>query len=358
MAHLLDTTRSYRSRARQLVLASLRSFAEQCRRGFAEARAVTFPASFRKIDQVVVVGMGGSALGSDVIRSVFFDQLRVPLTVVNGYNLPNSVTSRTLVLLSSYSGTTEEVLFAAQEAVRRRAKITGLTQGGSLARFFERHALPWYRIDGSANPADQPRMGLGYSIMGQLGLLSSLKLLPVTLPNIQEAIGVVERRTRQSDPDIPVARNQAKRLANALVGRFPILMGAGPLIGSLHAFANQLNETAKIFAVPFSLPELNHHLLEGLRYPRAIKQGTLVAFHSDLYRPRIVQREKATLDIVRRLGLRTERVAVNGSSRLAQALDLLGLSGATSFYLSVLNRVDPLKIPTVDELKRRLRRAA
>lgn len=354
MTHLLDRASAYTSTSRRLVIESLRQLPEQMRLGWRDARAVVFPRTYQNVRQVVIAGMGGSTLGSDVIRSVYSPSLRVPMTIVNGYRLPGSVNAQTLVLLSSYSGDTEEVLAAAKEATRRGAKVTGLTKGGQLAGFFERRRVPWYMIDGSANPAGQPRMGLGYSVMGQLGLLTSAGILRVTSAEASEAITTVKQRLKNSDPSVPTERNKAKRLAWTLLGRTPILIGAGPLVGSLHAFANQLNETAKVFATSFPLPELNHHLLEGLRFPRLIRQGTVVAFHSDLYWPRIVERERITLEIVRKMKLGAERVVVNGPSRLAQAVDVLGLAGATSFFLSVLYRVDPLAIPTVVELKKRL----
>lgn len=351
---MLDRASTYASASRRLVIDSLRQLPEQARRGFRDARRIRFPRSYRGISQIVVSGMGGSTLGSDVIRSVYGPSLKLPLSIVNGYQLPGSVNRSTLVVLSSYSGTTEEVLAAAKEAVHRGAKITGLTHGGQLGKFFERHGAPWYAIDGAANPAAQPRMGLGYSVMGQLGLLSSVGALRITPAEVTAAISTVTRRLKQSDPVTPTSGNQAKRLALALAGRFPVLFGSDPLMGSLHAFANQINETAKVFAVSFPLPELNHHLLEGLRFPRPVKQATFVGFDSSHYLPRVAQRERITLEIVRKLGLKTERVAVRGASRLDQAFDVLGLAGATSLYLSVMNKVNPLSIPTVDELKRRL----
>ncbi|MBI4089812.1 MAG: hypothetical protein HY421_00250 [Candidatus Kerfeldbacteria bacterium] len=357
MPHALDRTASYRSRSRQLVLASLRSLAEQSRRGFAGGRAVDFPKSFLKIDQVVMVGMGGSALGSDVIRSVFFDRLKRPLSMVNGYDLPAAVSPRTLVVLSSYSGTTEEVLAVAESARRRRARITGLTIGGALGAWLRRHRLPWYQIDGGANPAGQPRLGLGYSVMGQLGLLSSLGLVSISGRTVARLADYLERRAWGFDIARSKRVNAAKQLAASLRSSLPLLVGAEHLSGSVHAFANQLNETAKTLATPWQLPELNHHLLEGLRYPPAAQRATMVIFSSRLYRSRLVRRVRVTRELVERAGLSASVVPVQGGDRLTEAFDLLVLAGYTSLYLSVLHGVDPLAIPTVNELKRRLGRA-
>lgn len=356
MTSRLDTSRTYHQAGLKRVLGSLRMFGDQCRAGFRGGRSVAFPSSYRSVNQVVVVGMGGSTLGSDVLRSVFSNRLRVPFIVVNSYTLPASVGPKTLVFLSSYSGGTEEVLAAASDARRLRAKITGLTQGGKLGAFFRRHGYPWYAIDGKYNPSGQPRMGLGYSAMGQLGLLASLRLLRISRDDVETVVRHIERRMKGLDAGVPTQRNQAKQLAKAFVGRLPILVGAEHLVGSMHAFANQLNETAKVYAVPFPLPELNHHLLEGLRLQSVARHAAFSVAASSRYAPRIRERQSITLAVVRRLGLRAISIPVRGPDAMTEAFDLLTIAGFTSFYLSVLNRVDPLSIPTVNELKRRLGR--
>lgn len=339
------------------MLATLRSFAAQGRTAFDDARRVVFPRRFRQADQIVICGMGGSTLGSDVIRSVFSSQLRVPLTIVNDYTLPHAVDRRSFVILSSYSGTTEEVLSVAAEAKQRGAMVTGLAKGGPLGAWLKRYRLPWYKIDGVYNPAGQPRMGLGYSVFGQLGLLAAVGALLLSKQTVTSVCDLIDRWTKRYDMAVTAKRNPSKQLASALVGRWPILVGAEHLVGSVHAFANQLNETAKTMAVPFALPELNHHLLEGLRFPAAARTSTFVFFDSPLLQPRIRQRIRITSQIVARQGLKTQVVRLTGRGRLEDAVELLTISGWTSFYLSVLHRVDPLSILTVDELKRRLRRA-
>jgi glucose/mannose-6-phosphate isomerase len=300
--------------------------------------------------------MGGSTLGSDLVRTVFASSLKIPFSIVNGYSLPACVDRHTLLILSSYSGSTEETLAAGREGLKRHARITGLTTGGSLARFFERNTLPWYRIVPTENPAGQPRMGLGYNAMGQLGLLAALGVLKISQADIREVLSVVGRRTASCSADVPTAINPAKQLSKQLAERLPILVGFEHLVGSMHAFANQINETGKAYAVPFALPELNHHLLEGLRFPKAVRTAVLVTANSSFVHPRIAARQRITRQIVRRLGMNSAEIRLRGRSRLAEAFDLLAIAGAASLYLSVLHRVDPLKITTVDELKRRLSR--
>ena len=350
----LDRTASYRSQPRQLVLSTLRLFHEQCARGFKGGRAVKFPSRYREAKNIVVCGMGGSALGSDVIRYVFMGILRIPYTIVNGYHLPAFVDRNTLVVFSSYSGTTEEVLSAMTEAKKRGALITGLTRGAKLGAFFDRNGYPWYQIDGEVNLSRQPRMGLGYSIMGQLGLLSSIGLLPMTPTDAAAIVKYVRRRAKAFETSVPTSRNEAKSLAVSLLGRIPVLIGTEHCSGSIHVFANQLNETPKAFAMPFIVPELNHHLLEGLRFPKAVKKGTFMFVSSSLYDDRITKRQHITAEIVKKRGLKVVQYRVRGADRLTQAFDLLVLAGHASFYLSVLHNCDPLGIQTVDEFKERL----
>lgn len=354
--NILDRSATYRSGPRAQVLASLRLFGEQCRRGFRDARSLKFPARYRAAQHIVVAGMGGSTLGTDVVRSACAETLSVPLQIVNNYHLPSSVGRRTLVVLSSYSGSTEEVLAVAKEARKRHAMITGLSRGGPLGVFLTRYRYPWYRIDGEANPAQQPRMGLGYNAMGQIGILAALGYVKISKDDVAALVLHVQRRASLFSTTTALKRNPAKQLASALARRIPILVGAEHLTGSVHAFANQLNETAKAFAVPFAVPELNHHLLEGLRFPVAVKTGTFVFMDSALIDPRSAIRQRITQQIVIRKGLRAVRVAIKGSTKLTEAFDVLTIAGFTSLYLSVLHGVNPLEIQTVNEFKQRLMR--
>ncbi|MBI4092580.1 MAG: hypothetical protein HY420_01520 [Candidatus Kerfeldbacteria bacterium] len=357
MKSALEEERHYLTTSRLLVLSSLRSLAKQCRRGFQDARRVAFPRQYRSIEGVVVCGMGGSALGTDVLRSVYARELRVPLTIVNDYTLPAAARRQTLVVLSSYSGSTEEVLAASQEARRRKCLITGLTQGGALATLLRQYRVPWYQIDGSANPSGQPRMGLGYSIMGQLGLLTALGLMRVSQSEVLALTAAVEEQIRERDSGVPRKSNAAKQLAERLYGTIPVLVSGEHLVGSMHAWANMLNETAKTLAASFPLPELNHHLLEGLRYPGSTRQLNFVFADSSSLSQKLRSRLRITSQLVDRRHISTVVQRVHGQTLLEEAFDVLTLGGFVSFYLSILNHVDPLAIPTVDEFKRRLGRS-
>lgn len=356
MATLLDRSAAYRHSRFAPVVSTLRLFPEQCAAGFRSGRGVAQLKRPASIDAIVICGMGGSALGSDILRSVYGSMLSRPLTIVNDYRLPGWVTRRSLVVLSSYSGTTEEVLAAGREARQRGASVTGVTAGGPLAAMLRRWRAPSVRLETSTNPSGQPRMALALSALAQIGMFGRWGFLRVREADIRRLTAVLRRRASRISPAVPTDRNQAKQAAVALVGRLPILIGAGHLVGSMHAFANQLNETAKTYAISFPLPELNHHLLEGLRFPLAARQAAVVTASSSRYDPRIARRQLATARLLRQQGHRQVTIAVGGESALEEALDVAQTTSYIACYLAVLSGVNPLAIPTVDALKRALAR--
>lgn len=320
-----------------------------------ETVAFHLPASYRRVDHLVVHGMGGSSLGSDVLRSVYAGQLPVPWAILRGYDLPRFVGPRTLFIASSYSGTTEETVSSVALARQRRAKVVVLSTGGDLLRLAKRYRLPHIRFTPIHNPSGAPRIGLGYSIAGHLAVLRAAGLLPARVTG--EWTAAAKQLGARFDLPRHTASNPAKQLALACVGKLPVVVAAEFLSGNAHVAANQFNETAKTFAPYFLLSELNHHLLEGLAFPRENRRLLRFIFlASGAYHPRIQRRLQITRDLVARMGIATTVHALRGSSRVAAAVEALSLSSFATYYLGLLYRRDPVAIPYVDEFKRRLGR--
>jgi len=327
------------------VYASTGMFADQCRQIVEEHFSLTAPAG--GVESLVIAGMGGSAYGAHVARALCADTLRVPLVPVSDYHLPAFVDRRTLVLLTSYSGTTEEVLSCAREARERGAQIAGLTAGGALASLIEgRHA--GIVFEPRFNPSQQPRLATGYIVTGTLVLLANLGLLPLHKEELTAAISEVDG----AQEDIQRA---AKALARELQETIPVVFAAQHLVGNAHILRNQLNETSKSFSAFEDIPELNHHLMEGLKYPAA-KRLKVVFLTSGLYSEVHRHRVALTEDVVRRNGLEPLRYAAAGSTRLAQVLNALSFGGYVSLYLAFLYGQDPSLIPWVDYFKEQLAR--
>jgi glucose/mannose-6-phosphate isomerase len=351
----LDSLEEIKKLDKKNYYASVEEFPRQCEQAWEEVKAVVIPPEYQTAENIVVAGMGGSGLGSWVIDSLFADRLKVPFEVVNDYTLPLSVNEKTLVVLSSYSGTTDEVLTAFEEAYRRRAKCLGIAAGGTLADLMRERSLPFYLINPKHNPAGQPRAGVGYSVMGILGMLSRTGLLSVGDEEIKKVIGTLDEFSQKYRLSVLQETNLAKKAAQSLKEKIIILVGAEHLSGSLRVFRNQLHETAKNFADFYLLPELNHHLMEGLSFPKSNPQNLVfLFFDSALYSPKIGKRMAITKDVVTQNKISVLSHECLAEDKLSQAFEVILFGSYVSFYLAMLNGVDPSVIPWVDYFKEKM----
>ena len=310
----------------------------------------------RLVDNLVVVGMGGSALGARVVKSMFSDKLMLPFEIVNDYHLPAYVDDRSLVILSSYSGNTEEVLHAAKEAKARNACVVVITGGGSLIEVAEKNNWSVLRLNEAFNPSKQPRMAIGMNVMAVLMVLSRCGHIEIESELVTQVLANLRSQQQILGKDRPFKENPAKRLAEMLEGKAAIMIAAEHLTGAVHVFKNQLNENAKTFASRFDLPELNHHLLEGLGFPKDLKKVFhFVLFDSELYDPVIRKRLLLTEEVIAKQGYGVTRIKAETSGVLAQVWETIAFGGYVSFYLAMLYKIDPAPIPWVDYFKSKLK---
>ncbi|KKU95428.1 MAG: Bifunctional phosphoglucose/phosphomannose isomerase [Candidatus Gottesmanbacteria bacterium GW2011_GWA1_48_13] len=339
------------------VLASTQQFPDQCQQAWDEASHSAFPKDYQPIYNIVVAGMGGSRFTPKTIKELFRDRIKEPYEIVEDYTLPAYVDGDTLVILSSYSGTTEEVISCGQDAVKRGAKLTGIIHGGPIADFLKQQDAPMYQFTPTHNPCGQPRIGAGYLLMGHLGLLKALQAIDIEESEVAQAIAHARLITAQSKEDMPTAQNPAKKLALALDNSHLFVITAEFLKGFGNGFANQLNETAKMISDPRVIPELNHHLIEGLARPATLPDSALfVFFRSQLYSQPVQRRFSVTKEVVEKQHIKTYDVQLTGTTRLAQVLEAYVLGGFTSFYLAMLHDSDPVAIPWVDYFKTQLKK--
>lgn len=339
-----------------LVGASLDRLDEQLRDGWRQSSSFRLPETFTNVDRVAVCGMGGSHLGADIIRSVYTDLLRVPVGIVADYDLPAWVGERTLAICSSYSGSTEETLATLAVARKRRAKVVVVCGGGKLAAAAKRYTIPHIVFQPTANPSNQPRLGLGYSLAAILRIVQKSRLLPAPVIAIEPMVLAAKAATKRYGAARPMANNPAKQLAVLASESIPLLIGAEWTAGNLHAWSNQINENAKTFAAWYLLPDLNHHLLEGLRNRVVTRQLVAVLVNDPTYHPRTRKRFRITAAILRQLGARVINFTPRGRTRLERAVDLLAFGGYMSWYLALVRKQNPSLIPTVDYLKAALAR--
>ncbi len=301
---------------------------------------------------IAVAGMGGSTLGADFIRHAFKDSLRLPLEIINDYKLPAWVDHRTLVVLSSYSGTTEETLACNEDAKKRGCSVFIMAAGGRLLEGAQTLDWPHWKIEDRENPSRQPRMAIGYMVAGLACLLSRLDLIDASDRRFESAGTFLKSHNKK----LSAPKNPAEELANYAEGRFLLLMSAEHLVGAAHVVNNQMNENAKHLSVTQSLPELDHHFLEGLGFPRLAKHHAMaVLFQSELYHSRTRRRVELTATILEENGIPSAVIDVYGPNRLTQALNAVQFGSYVSYYLAKNHRIDPVPVPNVDYLKRMLR---
>ena len=339
---LIERTDPHRSRD---VLAA---FPAQCRAALTlrAAPALSLP----RPSLVVLAGMGGSAAGADLIAGCAAERLDVPIIVHRGYGLPPTVGPHALVVASSYSGDTVEVLSAAEAALERAAPIVALTAGGRLEALATGRGLPLVRLPAGL----MPRMALGYLFFPALRILGDVGLAVAPDTAIAEALEVVTGLAEELAPSRPVAQNEAKRLALAIGARLPAIYGGPSTGGVAYRWKTDVEENAKRFAIAGAVPEMNHNEIEAWRAPAA------ATMHAVFLRDR-----DESSEIGRRFAVLRELIAAGGGDvsecwargvgRPARLLGLAYLGAWTSYYLAVGRGTDPWPVPVLDEMKRRLR---
>jgi glucose/mannose-6-phosphate isomerase len=338
-------------------LGSIEMLGSQVQQIWEEAKKVEVDPSYKDITCVVVAGMGGSALGTHVIQTIFREELKVPVLIAPDYTVPNFVNEKTLVIASSYSGTTEETLSAVKDAQSKGAKIAGITSGGELAEFLKKNNYPALVFEPKFNPCNQPRMAVGYSVFGQIALFSRVGVLELGEDSYQGVLSAVAQAHLECGMNVPASSNPAKLLAFEMKERVPIITVAQHLEGVAHVFANQLNENSKNFSEYRVIPELNHHLMEGLQFPKT-NDGHLffVMIGSQLYNPNNSKRLELTKQVLDEHDIAYQSHQVKSATKLEQAFEFMVFSSYSNYYLALLNNINPSPIPWVDWFKAELKK--
>ena len=338
-------------------LASIHFLPDQCEAAWNEVKKIELPADYHNFSQILFCGMGGSAFGGRMIKSLYSAALKAPVDVVSDCRLPAYVDRHTLIIAASYSGNTEETIFCCQEALKLGAKIIGITSGGKIESLLRDAQKPVYVFSPELNPSKQPRLGQGYMQLGQIAILNALGILSVSETEVYSLVSLLKKNDKLLSEQVGQERNSAKQTALQLEDKIVGIIAAEFLTGAVHIIRNSLHETAKHFADYFILPEANHHLLEGLKYPEVIRKNLIfLLINSELYSEKIFKRLNLTREVIEKNSLKTREIKLQSSSKLHQVFELIQLGSFITFYLAILHSVDPAKIPWVDYFKKRLAR--
>ncbi|HTR80480.1 MAG TPA: bifunctional phosphoglucose/phosphomannose isomerase [Bacteroidota bacterium] len=314
-----------------------------------EAAHIKLPIS--KVHNIVVSGLGGSAIGGDLLRSYLADEIGVPIAVSRHYFLPKYVDERSLVVISSYSGNTEETISSLNDAGRRKAKILCITSGGEVKRIALKKKYPLIEIPGGL----PPRAALGYSFFPTLIALSHLGFYRSKKKEISETVSLLKEKSKHyGDPTSP--DNKALRIAETLHGKLPVVYSSADRFDTVNVrWRGQFSENAKILAYGHVFPELNHNEIVGWEVLKDImKKIHVIILRDKGDHGRVRLRMDITKEIIREFAAGITELQSEGESLLARMFSLLYLGDWVSFYLAILNGVDPTPVKKIDYLKESL----
>jgi glucose/mannose-6-phosphate isomerase len=304
------------------------------------------------VRQVILAGMGGSAIGADLLASYALPMSTVPITIWRNYDLPACAASRgTLVVVSSHSGNTEESLSALEAAHDYRAQLLAITTGGKLADVATKMGAPVWQFEHKG----QPRAAVGYGFGLLLNLFSRLGLIPDPEEEFTGALGTLRSQQAHIRAEVPAVKNQAKRIAGQFVGRWPTIVGADFLEPVARRWRGQIAELAKAVAQFEALPEADHNMVAGVLNPEALFGNTMMIFlRGTTGHPRNILRIDATRQVLMVEGINTDVIEAAGDTRMAQQWSALHFGDYTAYYLAMAYGIDPTPVEAIEDLKRRL----
>ena len=322
---------------------------EQIAEAYAAASTLELPWGSERAEDVAVIGMGGSGIGAALLQALAAEtEGAVPVTVVRGYRLPNHVSGRTLVIASSNSGDTEETVAAFREALKTGATCVAITSGGKLAELARAHGAPVLDVPWK----HEPRAALGWSFASLLPICARAGLLPDMGSTLAAALDEMRSYGATLNTDAPERDNAAKQLARRLHGRLPVIVGAEALAPVAYRWRTQINENASSWAIADELPEMDNNALAGFGLPqRVVPLLHVVLLRQESMHARNRLRVDGTASELCDSGVSAEIVDVQGESTLAQMLRGILLGDWTSYYLGLLNGVEPSPVEALGRLK-------
>lgn len=329
----------------------IRGLPEQCRQAWDKSSKLLLPSGYADVNKVVILGMGGSAIGGDLLRGLTASLSRPLVLVQRDYDLPGWVDDQTLVIGASYSGNTEETLSGFTQALKKNCKKLVISTGGRLTELARQNGVPVFVIE----HVSPPRAALGYSLLPLLAIMQNLGFISGMAAEVDGMVSALKMMCQSWQDDSPQEHNQAKMLATRLYGKVVVVYGAGILTDVARRWKTQINENSKQWAFFETLPELNHNAVLGYRYPDGMRDRLYVLLlRCQSLHPRTLIRYKVTGELLEKSGIPYQYLDSQGGNDLKHVMNLVLLGDWVSYYLAMLNGIDPSPVPEIDLLKRRL----
>lgn len=314
------------------------------------AQVVWTISNYSNVKRIIFCGVGGSAIGGDLVRAHLGEKLQIPFEVNRDYRIQSAVDLDSLIILSSYSGNTEETLSCLGQALSEGCKILTLTSGGKLAIESSRLGIPIFRL-----PAGYPpRATLGYSCGLTLEILNKLQVAPKQdLSGIADSLDAF---SAQLIPDLPTSRNMAKQIAKKMQGHVAVFYGSAGHLGPVaRRWCGQFAENGKQLSFFGELPEMNHNEIVGWKYPGNVLEKFYPVFFRDKSdNPKIQKRLQLTANVLAAKAGEKEEIWVQGKSWPERLWSFVLLGDFVSVYTGILNKQDPTPVEIIENFKKDL----
>ena len=315
---------------------------------YAWENKVDIDSSYTKnINNIVVAGMGGSAISADLLKPFLRDELQIPLFVNRDYVLPKFADENTLVIISSYSGNTEETISCFKEAVKKGCKIIAVSTGGWIKTFAGKNNFPCINL----KKGFQPRFALGVSFFTLLKILQSLELIPLQ----DEVVSEITSLWKNKGIEYSGEENIALKHAEELTGFIPLIYSSANFEAVGYRLKCQFNENSKLHAFNNVIPELNHNEIIGWEtFQEKQLNVKLITIIDNDYHAQILSRFDITRELAQKSGVDIIVLKSNEENIKVRIMDLIFLGDWITYYLAVLRGYDPSEIDYIHELKQRL----
>jgi glucose/mannose-6-phosphate isomerase len=349
--HSLDIDRIYDRLDPTGLRRRLRDLPRQCEEAWLQANALALPERWQSNDKVVIGGMGGSAIAGDLVADLSSLQKSVPIIVVRDFHLPFSLDGDSLFIGCSYSGNTEETLSLFRQALQQRARVLAIASGGVLMEEARAQNVPLLTIDAPG----EPRSAVGYNLMLLLGALGRLGLVNTSDDDVRCAVTALRRHIAHLGEEVPTKDNPAKQLAQELNDKLIVVYGGGIFSGAARRWKTQLNENAKVWAFFETAPELLHNAVEAYNSSPALNKDKMVlVLQPSSGAAELKSRYRAVLGLLHQQDIMHRVLEGADGPPLAQLLTILNLGDYVSYYLALLQGVNPAPTPAIDLGKRLL----
>ncbi len=338
----------------------LQGLPSQCRQAWQEARRTEVPGHWRQCTEVIVAGMGGSAIAGDLVSDLAGPTSPMPIRIVRDFRIPGLFTGNTagsgqkpgqLVVVCSFSGETEETLAMFDLARSAGVAIAVITGGGTLSHRAAEAGIPMMTVGAPG----EPRSAVGYNLMLLASLLYRIGVLSVSDKEVHDAVEAAESMVSQVGIEVPAKDNQAKLLAKELVGRLVLVYGGGNLSGMALRWKSQINENGKSWAFAELLPELLHNSVESFPSGLEIRQlTTALLLRPHQTTPELGLRYEVLGETLDRSGIENRMFTGVAGGPLVQSLSMIILGDYISYYMGLLNGINPSETPNIVMSKEQL----